>query len=598
MGFEKNQVIYNPIFNKFPRGANECGETITMKVSFPHSFNIWNLCLIIKNDQGLIEREIYFKDEVSFQIFECDIFWYYFSFEDCYGKHFLIANEALDAIISNEINNLWQLLTYNSIYKEPKWFEGKIMYQIMVDRFYKNNVNYVRDDIILHKDWYENPNIYPVNGIWNNDFFGGNLQGIISKLPYLKELNVGIIYLNPIFEAFSNHKYDTGDYLKIDRMFGSEDDFIELCKKAQKLDIRIIIDAVFNHSGSDSIYFNKNNKYDSIGAYNSKESKYYKWYNFIDYPNDYESWWGISTLPKFNQNNRDYRDFINEVLNHWLSLGATGIRIDVVDELQGEFVEEINSVVKRINNDNIIIGEVWEDASNKIAYSTRKHYFNGKQLDSVMNYVGLNAIIEFLKNGNVTSFRNKIRSLINNYPKHNLDKMMNIIDTHDVKRIVDTFFYNQNMSLLEASNYIPSDKEYEFAYSKVKMASAIQFTLPGVPCIYYGDEVGLTGGGDALSRKCYPWGKENEEIFVWYKRLSFIRKQYQYIFSDGEFQEVNNNDNILSYMRIKNEDKILIMINNNYDDYFIKVTGIDLINNVEINEINVKAQSAVIIFLK
>lgn len=598
MGFEKNQVIYNPIFNKFPRGANECGETITMKVSFPHSFNIWNLCLIIKNDQGLIEREIYFKDEVSFQIFECDIFWYYFSFEDCYGKHFLIANEALDAIISNEINNLWQLLTYNSIYKEPKWFEGKIMYQIMVDRFYKNNVNYVRDDIILHKDWYENPNIYPVNGIWNNDFFGGNLQGIISKLPYLKELNVGIIYLNPIFEAFSNHKYDTGDYLKIDRMFGSEDDFIELCKKAQKLDIRIIIDAVFNHSGSDSIYFNKNNKYDSIGAYNSKESKYYKWYNFIDYPNDYESWWGISTLPKFNQNNRDYRDFINEVLNHWLSLGATGIRIDVVDELQGEFVEEINSVVKRINNDNIIIGEVWEDASNKIAYSTRKHYFNGKQLDSVMNYVGLNAIIEFLKNGNVTSFRNKIRSLINNYPKHNLDKMMNIIDTHDVKRIVDTFFYNQNMSLLEASNYIPSDKEYEFAYSKVKMASAIQFTLPGVPCIYYGDEVGLTGGGDALSRKCYPWGKENEEIFAWYKRLSFIRKQYQYIFSDGEFQEVNNNDNILSYMRIKNEDKILIMINNNYDDYFIKVTGIDLINNVEINEINVKAQSAVIIFLK
>jgi glycosidase len=440
------------------------------------------------------------------------------------------------------------------------------------------------------------PLFLPVDGkILNNDFFGGDLRGIINKLSYLKSLNITVIYLNPIFEAASNHKYDTGNFMKIDRMFGNDEDFIELCEKAKLHGIRIIIDGVFNHTGDDSIYFNKYNHYPTVGAYNDKNSEFYDWYLFIKHPNEYMSWWGIHTLPSVNQTSKSYLKYIDGVLKRYLRLGASGYRLDVVDELMNEFVERINKVVKNENPENIIIGEVWEDASNKVAYSVRKQYFNGKQLDSVMNYVFKEAIISYLKHNNVLGIRNVVRSIINNYPKEILDSLMNILDTHDTMRIINNFATNENLTKIEAANYRLEGSEYKRALMKMKMATILQYTLPGVPSIYYGDEAGLQGFDDPFCRQTFPWDNISADLYEWYKKLGEIRKEE--VFINGDYEEVMAKDNIFAFKRVKYKDEVLVVINNSNNQISMEVNGYDLINKLELRYLSLPAQTGTIIKL-
>lgn len=400
----------------------------------------------------------------------------------------------------------------------PSWLSGGLMYQIFPDRFARSQEYTPPDqpkEYILRDDWGGKPNDRPDEKgiIKNNDFFGGNLKGIQEKLPYLKDLGVTVIYLNPIFQAYSNHRYDTADYKKIDPMLGTEEDLIDLCRAAKEAGIRIILDGVFNHTGSDSVYFNKDGHFPELGAYQSKESPYYKWYHFTEYPDKYESWWGVKILPSINEEEPTYLDYIirdeDSVIRHWLKCGISGYRLDVVDELPDLFLDELRKAVKEVDEDAAIIGEVWEDAAVKVSYGQKRHYLDGTQLDSVMNYPVRTAIIRFLsEDGDAVSLCSEIGILQKNYPKTVFYGLMNIMGTHDTPRILT----------LLGEKRTPEDARH-----MLFCGLFIWGFLPGIPCIYYGDEIGMTGGKDPANRSCFRQEEADAEVAGFYKKFLAFR---------------------------------------------------------------------------
>ncbi len=487
-----------------------------------------------------------------------------------------------------EDNSRFLLTVYSQEYTTPEWFKGGIMYQIFPDRFCKNGTMPDIEGRILRTDWGGEPSFRQnENGkVLNNDFFGGNLKGITEKLNYLQELGVTVLYLNPIFEAASNHRYDTSDYMKIDPILGTEQDFQNLIETAKNKGIHVILDGVFNHTGDNSVYFNKYGKYPSIGAYQSKDSPYYSWYTFHEFPEKYDSWWGIDILPALNENSEEYQNFIfgkDGVLKKWLNLGIGGYRLDVADELPDFFLKKLRQSVKETNENAIIIGEVWEDASNKIAYSQRREYLQGYELDSVMNYPLKEGIIQYIKSGNGLDLLHCIRVLINHYPKQTLDCLMNILGTHDTSRILTV------LGGIECKNkeemacdwaYLP-EKDKEYAINKLKMAAVLQYTLPGIPCLYYGDENAMEGHIDPFCRRCFDWEHLNEDLINFYQALGKIRKKYQEIFKDGNFKQILTDDGLLYYKREKDGTSIYIYTNNSSKKYFLNVYAkyIDCITN-------------------
>ena len=324
-------------------------------------------------------------------------------------------------------------------------------------------------------------------------------------------------------------------------MLGTDEDFEHLCKQAKTYGIDIILDGVFSHTGADSIYFNKFGRYgDHEGAYRDPDSKYKNWYCFSRYPFDYESWWGITTLPNVNENNPDYTEYIcgeNGILQRWIDKGARGWRLDVADELPDEFLDNLNKAVKAKGDDKVIYGEVWEDASNKESYGVRRRYLIGGQLDSVMNYPFKEAIINYCKYGDARGFEDGVMTILEHYPKPSADMLMNFLSTHDTERILtrlageDVGWHDREW---QAERYL-SPEQYVYGLSLLKCAMVLQFFLPGVPCIYYGDEVGLEGYKDPFNRRCYPWGKENIDMIDFTKQLAGIRKASK-AFAQGEMK--------------------------------------------------------------
>ncbi|MDZ4994701.1 glycoside hydrolase family 13 protein [Clostridium perfringens] len=458
-----------------------------------------------------------------------------------------------------EFPKYYQITVYNKN-EIPNWYKEGIIYQIFVDRFFNGNKNNEilnkKKNIFIYGSWYDEPMyIRDSNGnIERWDFYGGNLRGVIEKLDYIKSLGANIIYMNPIFDAVSCHKYDTGDYETIDKMYGSTEDFIELCQKANEKGIRIILDGVFSHTGSDSRYFNKHGNYSDLGAYESKYSKYYKWYRFYDYPNNYECWWGFENQPNVEELEKTYSDYIvnndDSIVAKWLKLGASGWRLDVADELPDEFIQMIKHKMKSIREESVLIGEVWEDASNKVSYSKKRKYLLGNELDSVTNYPYKNIILDFL-NGYITSkdFYKVIMSIKENYPIENFYANMNLLGNHDTERIFTVL--NENIR-------------------KLKLAICIQMTLPGVPLIYYGDEAGLLGHKDPENRKAYPWGRENKEILGHYSLFGNFRKNEE-VLKKGEFYIYKDTpDEILAFKRFYENKEMIIIINR--DIYNKRVT--------------------------
>ncbi len=486
-------------------------------------------------------------------------FYYFFGEQD--------ADDRTGARSILEQTKEHQLTVYKKEYTTPEWLKSGLMYQIFPDRFCRSKA-YEAPVITNKKYWiHDTWGELPVKGpdekgiVWNNDFFGGNLKGIVEKLNYLEELGVTVIYLNPIFEAFSNHRYDTANYMNIDPMLGTAEDLRTLCEEAKQRGIRVILDGVFNHTGSHSIYFNQDGAYDTVGAVQSKESPYFKWYQFKDYPEDYESWWGIKTLPNVNEDEPTYLDYIlrnpDSVVKHWLSYGISGYRLDVADELPDVFLDEIRKQVKAVDPDACVLGEVWEDASNKIAYDQRRRYFHGDQLDSVMNYPLKDELIDFLlKHGDGQHFMDEICNLWENYPPQNFYALMNLLGTHDTVRIYTVMLNG-------------SDQNRELGRQRLLLALPVWLFMPGIPCIYYGDELGMEGERDPMNRQCFPQKAQDEDVAHFYRRLLNFRKRTM-TENVMEFRPGDCGDGYISFFREGKESLIYVFINASPDPMNIR----------------------------
>ncbi len=478
----------------------------------------------------------------------------------------------------------FQLTVYDAAYSTPAWFKGGVVYQIFPDRFRRAAPSTEKTDGTAAtsaaasanagtasvktapvspektnapapktsapenseipadlsasgrriKRWGEEPDYLPVGGkILNGDFFGGNFRGMTESLGYLASLGVTAVYLNPVFKARSNHRYDTGDYMQFDPLLGTERDFTEFVGRAAELGIRVILDGVFNHTGDDSVYFNKYGAYPSVGAYNSPESPYYNWFTFYKYPDSYSSWWGIDTLPQTNESDPSFVKFITGsrgVLAKYLAMGVGGWRIDVADELPPAFLRAVRSSVKKHSSDAVIIGEVWENVTDKISYGERRSYFQGKELDGAMNYPLKDGIISFLKTGRAVELVRVMRTQLDCYPKPSLDCMLGILATHDTARLINVLAADCPDG--RARQALPlTPEEYERGLSLAAMAAVLEFTLYGVPCVYYGEEIGMSGWGDPFNRRCMEWGKSSSLLEL-YRKLGCLRRRA--VFTDGD----------------------------------------------------------------
>lgn len=468
------------------------------------------------------------------------LLWYYFIIElDGHTYYYCNQNDGLGGMgqLYDDPRGSFQITVYNKGAKTPDWFKHSVMYQIFPDRFYRQGNTIVeKKNSLYHASWKDKPHYFkdPDTGdVIAYDFFGGNFAGIKAKLPYLKDMGISVVYLNPIFESASNHHYDTADYHKADPILGTNDEFAELCAEAKKQGIRFILDGVFSHTGEDSKYFNKFGNYDTVGACQSQESPYYSWYSFNEYPHSYESWWGFANLPNVKEETPAYMDFIindeNSVLHYWNKQGISGWRLDVVDELPEAFSQAFYKELKKTDPDSVLIGEVWEDASNKNAYGVNRHYLCGYELDSAMNYPFRKIVLDFLLGqADAWQVNRRIRSLQENYPAENFYAMMNLLGSHDRERILTLLGEapsQESMPDREQARYQLDPERLKKGRLRLKLAVMWQMLFPGVPSVYYGDEIGMQGYRDPYCRCPYDWENGDLELQQWHKELIALRNK-------------------------------------------------------------------------
>lgn len=583
---------------KSPYGAVKCGEKLSLHFPIASWVSVDKMFVFIRLGDVSTPVEMRFeKSENGFSVYTADyvfdaagIYYYRFEMRNRDGVWYYGRGENGESVCGENLPE-WQLTVYKSTYKTPDFAKGNIIYHVFVDRFNRADGVKTKRKYRLHKSFSESPEVVSADGkYYADDFFGGNFNGIREKLDYLEELGVGIIYLSPIFKAYSNHRYDTGDYLKVDELLGTEDDFKRLLDAAHEKGMKIILDGVFNHSGADSLYFNKFGTYDSLGAYQSKSSPYYDWYYFKKFPDEYACWWGCDNVPDLNKSNKDYRALVfgkNGVVEKWQKLGADGWRLDVVDELPIDFVNLLIKKIKSVNKDALVIGEVWEDASTKVSYGELRPYLLGDQLDGTMNYPFMNAIIAYVRDGDEKFFKDTVQSILENYPKETVYCLMNSLGTHDTVRIINALsdVRAHGWSKTHKLGYKLPDSEYEKAKKKLYLASVLQFTLPGIPSIFYGDEAGLQGFDDPINRRPYPWGSEDKEILAHYKKLGRIRRENRAVFSGGF--NMRDENGLVAYERAGGDDEILIAVNAGADDktLFISKEYTSLYNNKEYKDV-------------
>ncbi len=439
----------------------------------------------------------------------------------------------------------FQISVFENAAPPDEAFADANMYHIFVDRFYKSGKSPKRSDAVYYDDWDNGvPEYveYPGMDLKNNTFFGGDLYGVAEKLDYLHSLGIDIIYLSPIFRAYSNHKYDPGDYTVVDECFGGENAFTELCEKAHGLGMKIVLDGVFDHTGDDSVYFNRYKKYGDGGAYNDPGSHYRGWYRFRNYPDDYECWWGVKCLPQLDNNNEELYGFFtgkDGIIRKYLRLGADGWRLDVADELPDRLLDGIKAAAEAEKPGSIVIGEVWEDASNKIAYGKRRRYFTSRQLDSVMNYPLKNAVIKYVTEGDSEEFSRVFTLIQRHYPDRTLPYLMNFLGTHDTERILTVLGGDPDTGLPGSVlvNKKMSKQQYVTAKKRFYLAFSLLCFCPGIVSVYYGDEAGMQGYHDPFNRMPYPWGREDKAMIKKVSTLLKSRKKYRggadIVFSDG-----------------------------------------------------------------
>jgi len=486
----------------------------------------------------------------------------------------------------------WQIDVYLPDFETPDWMKDAVVYQIFPDRFRNGTRGFeprpsdptVYDNPVLVKLWGDLPEGYCRNytnwtcteGPLGRDFFGGDLVGIIRSLDYLHSLGVTALYLNPIFKAPSNHLYDTTDYSQIDPYFGNNALFRALVLSARARGIRVILDGVFNHTSSDSIYFDRYHRYPTLGACESEASPYRAWYTFTPatdpnnpgpcaggpYGSFYNSWFGFDSLPVLTEI-QPVRDFIygndDSIARRWLEMGASGWRLDVANEKSHDWWQEFRPRVKDVAPDSILIGELWGDASD---------WLLGNELDTTMNYRFRRALIGFI-NGDTpdpdgfirgltpSQFASTLQGIQEDYPAPAFYAAMNLVDSHDTQRILWTLTPGQNNR---------TDKEFNTANlaegkAKLRLLAITQFTLPGAPTIFYGDEVGVTGDDDPDDRRTFPWGSEDHVLQAHYRQLAQVRAAHPAL-RTGSFDVILTDDanGVLVYGRKLCNDAAIVVL--------------------------------------
>ncbi len=581
VSYEKSTRLCGFVRNMSAFASND---TLTVKVRVPRALCAASAVMRLYRDDDMSTREISaalceFSD--SDDVFACELklsdicldsrsglFYYTFGLDTPYG----VLYTARDGTLTPDRSGVSceQLTVYDASFNTPDKFRGGMMYQIFVDRFFDGGNPISPDEGKIYDPNWENgiPQHAdrPGGEVANNQFFGGNLWGVADKLDYIVSLGVDTLYLCPIFEAASNHKYDTGDYMKVDRMFGGDEAFEHLVSMCKSKGVKLILDGVFNHTGADSRYFNKFGHYPDAGAYNSKHSRFYNWYTFEDYPDEYRCWWGVKILPAVKSDNKSWREYIcgeRGVIRHYLNKGIDGWRLDVADELSDVFLDELRAVAREERSDALIIGEVWEDASNKISYDRRRRYFRGSQLDSVMNYPLKEAVIDFILGGAASRLQKTVLELWEHYPRAVSHVLMNFLGTHDTERILTVLadVGTQGMTNAELAAFSLAPEQRETASARLMIAWALLAAFPGIPCIYYGDEIGMEGGRDPFNRMPFKWGYEDCKILEFYRKIGKIRASHS-VFADGELTFVQTGDERrLIMIRENDAEKIAVVVN-------------------------------------
>ncbi len=521
---------------KSPFGCVAPGQECTLHIHIPCTVKTSAVSLCLYTESGGEKQNIPFafhRTEGPYDIWKCvfslgetGLFFYRFSITGHTGT-FRLFKQGNDT--NMEAGDLWQISCVPADHTVPDWAKGAVIYQVFPDRFARIGTTDLTGKLgpyTLHENWDAEVDWRPneKGEVLNNDFFGGNFRGITEKMDYIASLGTEILYLNPISMSFSNHRYDTADYLRPDPMLGSEADFADMCKAAHDRGIRVVLDGVFSHTGANSVYFDKHNIFGG-GAYSDPDSPYRSWYHFKEYPDSYECWWNFDTLPTAVKSDPGFRAHIRGVLTHWLSLGADGFRLDVVDELPDDFVKMLKTHLRSVRPDGLLMGEVWEDASNKLAYGIRRRYFVDAELDSVMNYPYRTAILDFLwQRDDGVGFQNAVMTILENYPHQVSLCNMNMLGTHDTPRILTTLVDDFDGDRAALAQRTLSGSQLAKGKQLLRLASVLQYTLPGCPSLYYADEAGMAGGKDPFNRRTYPWGREDKALLEHFRHLGNLRK--------------------------------------------------------------------------
>ncbi len=541
---------------------------VVVKISMDEGW-IKNPSIIIRSRN----KELWYKLEHQCNVDGYAVFKGNFVLETSALYHYGFSYEINDErrYILNEDKTWWKL---SANYEVPDWTKGKVIYHVFVDRFSRSQLLKIEEmrRRHIHQNWDEDVVIGPdEEGIWNNDFYGGNLQGIIDKLDYIKSLGVSILYLSPIVYSQSTHRYDTSDYEVVDPYLGNNDDLKRLCDEAHKRGMKVILDAVFNHTGNDSKYFNEYGTFDTIGAYQSNNSPYREFYRYNDKTGQVDYWWGMTNLPVCNGYSKSWQEYITGeggIIDQWFALGIDGLRLDVADELTDEFIELIRVAVKRNKEDGFILGEVWKNPMRM----NRGYLASGKGMDTVMNYNLMSSIIKYIRYGDAADLAEKIREIRNEYPDDAIFSAMNFTSTHDMTRGInlwDKAIFNLYgewpWNLINDSHefckcYKLNEEQYE-EMKQIYMVYVFLLTfMPGNLSIFYGDEVGLQGIGNLKNRGPFPWGKEDKKLLDFFRFIGEIRKREGFM-ETADLRIIEINENYIIFERTSDKEKLLVAIN-------------------------------------
>lgn len=570
--------------DKCPFGTLTPGQECTLRIRIPASVAATAVTVHLQHEDGTEALTApltrggtdgpYDCFSGRFTLTEPGLYFYWFYVHKAQGGFRLFRQGPGDT--NMEAGACWQVSCIPETFSVPDWARGAVMYQIFPDRYRKAgdcDLTGKLKPYTVHKSWDEEVSwqLTASGEVLNNDFYGGNFRGITEKLDDIAALGVTVLYLNPISKSFSSHRYDTGDYKTPDPMLGTEEDFRALCRVAHARGIRVVLDGVYSHTGADSLYFDKYRTFGGNGASCTRNSPYFSWYDFSHWPDRYRCWWDFDTLPTVNKLDPGFVDYVitgeDSVVAHWLRAGADGFRLDVADELPNEFLDLLKKRIRQVKPDALLIGEVWEDASNKVAYDVRKRYFVDGVLDSVMNYPFRTAILNFMREwDDGRGLRDAVMTICENYPPQVLQCCMNLLGTHDTPRILTALVDDFDGTREENAGRHLSPNQRAAARERLMMASLLQYTLPGAPSLYYGDEAGMEGCKDPFNRRPYPWGREDRELQAHYRAIGMLKKSSAPL-RLGDLTFLEAGDHRLAYRRSWQGQSVKIYVNRSGDNW-------------------------------